>query len=144
MAQQQAQQQAQKQVMTIMAGIMIHLSNRMTKAVIMGVYSQKFLLSWSASHSSLSSVHWDQAPNTTTEPCSDTISKIVDFIHWNLYPDKHGKVDNGHCSTGEAVDGHANLLSAVNLAILLSTLLVDLGPAVDTWWHQSDNMKTTI
>ena len=46
-------------------------------------------------------------------------------------PDEHGEVHDAHHAGGEAVDGHAHLLPAVDLSVTLSTLLVHLGPAID-------------
>merc|ERR1711894_863948 len=51
--------------------------------------------------------------------------------HHDRAPDEHGEVHDAHHAGGEAVDGHANLLTAVDLSVTLSTLLVHLGPAID-------------
>ena len=51
--------------------------------------------------------------------------------HHDRAPDEHGEVHDAHHAGGEAVDGHANLLPAVDLSVTLSTLLVHLGPAID-------------
>ena len=51
--------------------------------------------------------------------------------HHDRAPDEHGEVHDAHHAGGEAVDGHADLLPAVDLAVTLSTLLVHLGPAID-------------
>ena len=58
-------------------------------------------------------------------------------------PDEHDEVDDGHHPTGHLVDSHANLLTAVNLPVSLSTLLVDLGPGVDGC-EDEISMKTTL
>ena len=58
-------------------------------------------------------------------------------------PDEHDEVDDGHNPTGHLVDSHANLLTAVNLPVSLSTLLVDLGPGVDGC-EDEISMKTTL
>ena len=53
--------------------------------------------------------------------------------HHDGAPDEHGEVYDGHDTGGEAIDGHPDLLAAVDLAIPLRALLVHLGPAVDCW-----------
>ena len=51
--------------------------------------------------------------------------------HHDGAPDEHREVHDAHHAGGEAVDGHAHLLSAVDLSVTLSALLVHLGPAID-------------
>ena len=46
-------------------------------------------------------------------------------------PDEHHEVHDGHHSAGHLVDGKADLLPAVNLAVPLGAPLVDLSPGVD-------------
>ena len=53
-------------------------------------------------------------------------------------PDEHDEVHQSHHSAGHFVDGHSDLLSAVDLAIPLSTLLVELGPGVDGCQDMND------
>merc|ERR550525_1185727 len=63
---------------------------------------------------------------------------IVDFVMliWGSEdhagaPDEHHEVHDGHHSAGHLVDGKADLLPAVNLAVPLGAPLVDLSPGVD-------------
>ena len=59
--------------------------------------------------------------------------------HHDGAPDEHGEVHDGHDAGGEAVDGHAHLLPAVDLTVTLSALLVDLGQGIGGVRDQEEN-----
>ena len=51
--------------------------------------------------------------------------------HHDGAPDQHHEVHDGHDPAGHLVDGHPDLLAAVDLSVPLGALLVHLGPGVD-------------
>ena len=78
-------------------------------------------------------VHTEVHPILVTVVCGQVVSPGGPGTeHHHGAPDEHDKVHDGHDTTGHLVDGQTDLLSAVNLAVPLSALLVHLGPGIDS------------